>query len=224
MTDEAERPLRVLIGTPTGDMMYSLTALHWAGLFATSREMGIEAEPVMQMGSMPVNNRSVLGQVSLIVQPSGWTADALLLIDPDMVFPRNALAALIERGGDRDILGATYMQRCPGGWTHGFELDGSRIDVSRGGDVREVASIPCGFMLIRRRVLEALKGEGDLPFFRYPFIQGSPDSISEDYDFCRRARELGFQVWVDPELSLGLGHIGTFIYQIPRAPKAAEAE
>lgn len=217
MTEEPPRPPRVLICTPAGDTMFSLTALHWAALFATTREYGIEAEPSMNMGSILPNNRSNLAQLAISSQPNGWTADAMFMIDSDMTFPPLSLVGLWQHGDDKDIIGATYQQRREGGETHGFELDGSRIDVSHGGPPREVATLPTGFMLVRRRVLEALKREGDLPFFRFPFERGNNHSSGEDYDLCARARALGFRVWLDPELSLALGHIGITIYRIPRA-------
>lgn len=213
---------RVLIGMPSGDTCMTLTALCLARLFEASRASGVYCEVAANMGSMAVNNRSQLAQLSLQSQPNGWTADALFLVDCDMTFPPLGLASLIAQGEDKDIIGATYQQRCPNGWTHGFELNGDRIDVSRGGLTREVASIPCGFMLIRRRVLETLQAEGDLPFFRFPWEEGASISKSEDYDLCARARARGFRVWVDPELSLAMGHIGTGIFQLGRAVEPAQ--
>lgn len=218
MDTEQERPPRVLVGMPSGDMIFGLTGLHFAALLAKSREMGIEAQPAMNMGSMPVNNRSALA-----TQAQSGSFDALLLVDQDMIFPPTALLGLMSHG-DLDIVGATYAQRCPGGETHGFELSGARLDVSAGGAIREAASIPCGFMLIRRRVLDVIVAHGDQPFFRFPWDTGAPHSKSEDYDFCRRARAAGFRVHVDPELSLAMGHIGITIYTIPRAAGIALRE
>jgi hypothetical protein len=194
---------------PCGDMIHNLTALHFAGLISFSRERGVEAIPSMNSGSMPPNNRSILAQLAL-----DQGADALLLIDSDMQFPPASLLGLLTRG-DLDIIGATYAQRNPGGAIHGHELDGSSIDCGVGDDIREVRELPAGFLLIRRRVLEAIVTAGDKPFFRFPFAPGAESSGSEDYDFCRRARNLGFKVWLEPRLSRALGHVGTAIYRIP---------
>lgn len=209
--EQPPRPLRVLIGVPCGDMIHAYTALCLANLLAASRAYGVEAELMVAPGSMPVNNRSSLAAHA---QENGF--DALLLVDADMVFPPVALIGLLAHG-DLDVVGATYSQRDPTGIIHGFELDGARLDVSAGGTLRAVTSLPCGMLLIRRRVLDTILACGDKPFFRFPWDQGANHSRSEDYDFCRRAREAGFAVHVDPELSLALGHIGTSIYRIPRA-------
>lgn len=208
-----DRPLRILFGMPCGDTQHSMTALCYGALLATSRSRGVDLIPAQSMGSMGQNNRSDLAQLA---RSGGY--DALLLVDPDMTFPAEALLGLLAHG-DLDVVGATYAQCCEGGPTHGFEIEGppSRINVSRGGPPREVSSIPCGFMLIRRRVLDAIVALGDEPFFRFPWDRGAHNSVSEDYDFCRRVREIGFKVHVDPELSLAMGHIGIKIYTIPRA-------
>src|SRR5262245_23035117 len=113
---EGPAPVKVLVGMPCGDTMMSLTALHYAALLATSRAGGVEATPTMNMGSMAVNNRSTLAR-----QARQLGCDALFLIDPDMIFPPNALLGLLAHGEDKDIVGATYMQRRAGGETHGFE-------------------------------------------------------------------------------------------------------
>jgi GT2 family glycosyltransferase len=51
-------------------------------------------------------------------------------------------------------------------------------------------------MLIRRRVLERLSD---------PWFRPAPDAhgLNEDLYFCQQVREAGFQLWCDPELSLG---------------------
>lgn len=225
-TQEAAQPLKVLIGMPCGDMQFSMTSICYGALISTARGWGVQAEPAINSGSMPQNNRSNLARRAIEMN-----CDALLLVDPDMTFPPNALIGAGRNGeklgllahGDLDVIGATYMQRCEGGDTHGFEIsqhglgNGQRIDVTAGGPPREVASIPCGFMLIRRRVLDAIVAAGDEPFFRFPWEDGAHQSMSEDYDFCRRVRAMGFRVHVDPELSLALGHIGIKIYTITRS-------
>jgi hypothetical protein len=108
------------------------------------------------------------------------------------------------------------------GGTHGHELDGEPIDCGAGGPLRQVQTLPAGFVLIRRRVLETLRNTGDTPYFRFPFQPGNQVSISEDYDFCLRVRALGYSVWLDPNLSLAIGHIGSAVYSIQRRAAVRE--
>jgi hypothetical protein len=84
-----------------------------------------------------------------------------------------------------------------------------------------------GFMLIKRKVFEALMGkvptytndmfhavEIDRPvkiiheFFATSIDEESNRLLSEDYHFCKIAREAGFKVWAAPWCSLT--HSGTY--------------
>ncbi len=86
----------------------------------------------------------------------------------------------------------------------------------------EVTETGTGFMMIQRHVFEAIAeahpeleyvddftGEHYISFFNMPVR--NKRLLSEDFDFCRLAREVGMKVWVLP--SINLGHIGTFKYQ-----------
>lgn len=206
---ELGKPLNVMVSLPCADTMMSITAACFAGLMCESRERGVNLHAMLTRGSLIQNNRA---GAACNMRASGF--DALLFIDSDMVFPPDALLRLLAHG-DLDVIGATYCERNETRTVNGFELGGARIDVSAGGPVREVASLPTGFMLIRRRVLDTLAAKGDQPFFRTPWDAGAQHSRGEDYDFCRRVRDCGFAVHVDPSLSLAMGHIGITIYAIP---------
>ena len=63
-----------------------------------------------------------------------------------------------------------------------------------------VASGSAG-MLIRKHVLDAIG---------YPYFESTDGAyLNEDLEFCRKAREHGYQVMVDPHAYLG--HIGNFV-------------
>src|SRR5262249_50897991 len=81
----------------------------------------------------------------------------------------------------------------------------------------EVDYAGTGFLLIRRDVIESLAKtvlhyEG--PDGRVPCLYNTPihnDGFeSEDYHFCRLAREAGYKIILDP--SVRLGHIGQYRY------------
>lgn len=209
-----------MVAIPTAaDSIKSLTALCWAGLVAESRARGIEAFPGLESGAILPNTRSRIAE-----QMIARECDAVLMIDSDMTFPTTALVQLMGHG-PFDVIGATYVQRQADSYVHGFELPGGegaqvlrRIDTSVGPDLREVRSLPTGFLLIARHVLEAM----DRPLFRFPFNEGAAHSIGEDYDFCRRARERGFRIMCDVNLSRQLGHIGSQIFTAP-GPVAIES-
>jgi hypothetical protein len=78
--------------------------------------------------------------------------------------------------------------------------------------------VATAFMMIRRDVFTQLKdahpewvyydekkvGDEMIAFFDFALKDGN--YIGEDFLFCDRARELGFEVWIDPTIKLG--HMG----------------
>ncbi len=91
----------------------------------------------------------------------------------------------------------------------------------------EVDGAATGFMRVDREVFEAMKphcvklGDKSLEpdqekhlyeFFQFARMQkddGKTYLEGEDYNFCRKARTLGFKTWVDPSIKLG-HHVGQF--------------
>lgn len=82
--------------------------------------------------------------------------------------------------------------------------------------------VATAFMLIKREVIEKLVA--DNPQWQYwddktkrnlsalfDFEVKDNSYVGEDYVFCDRARQAGFQVWVDPTIKLG--HMGTIEYE-----------
>ncbi|MCX7417927.1 MAG: hypothetical protein NT013_00105 [Planctomycetia bacterium] len=84
----------------------------------------------------------------------------------------------------------------------------------------------CGFLLTHRSVYEAIQKRFDLPLCNhrphrrpafYPFFQplvvpdeGGHFYLGEDYSFCERARQCGFEIMADS--SQRLYHIGNYGY------------
>lgn len=83
--------------------------------------------------------------------------------------------------------------------------------------------IATAFMMIRRNVFEKLRdehpewvydepkaGEGKRIHSFFDFKSTPQGYIGEDFLFCDRVREAGFEVWVDPTIKLG--HMGAIEY------------
>ena len=82
--------------------------------------------------------------------------------------------------------------------------------------------VATAFMMVRREVFTRMDEEMEgLEYFdqntqsvmkSFFDFKSTPDGyIGEDYLFCDRARELGFEVWIDPTISLG--HMGVEEFQ-----------
>lgn len=104
-----------------------------------------------------------------------------------------------------------------------------RIEDARANTPVEVANGGCGFMLVKRCVFEELARNGDVPTYWSPlrgdeqgsrktysqFFDTSIDSetgvlLSEDFHFCRLAREAGFLVYAAPWVVLT--HAGSYLF------------
>lgn len=199
------KPDRVGVCVPSGDMVHADFAMSLAALaFTTKNPIAL----LNAKGSLVVTNRN-----TLVDQAAQLDCEWLLFLDSDLVFPRDTIARLIAHG--KDIVGATYCKRVPPYEVLGRTLTGERLEAASG--LVEVAGLPTGCLLVRRSVFEALVR----PYFRTPAhedgeIPGMPAHIEgEDYYFCRVAREAGFSVWLDVDLTMQIGHIGQQIFAIP---------
>jgi len=134
-------------------------------------------------------------------------------IDADIEFEPEDVAKLWNM--DADICVAAYSMKLPSKPLSAWK-DGKLVKIEDcPSEPFEVDYAGTGFMMIKRRVYEILSDVVDhyqgpdgrvSAFYMCPVHNGGLES--EDYHFCRIAREAGFKVMMDP--SIRLGHIGQF--------------
>lgn len=140
----------------------------------------------------------------------------LFWLDADIEFTPEDVAKLWNL--DADIAVGCYAMKKPDAQWFAAWKDGVLIkDLDQFTAPIEVDYAGTGFMLIKRRVLEFLAAVAPSyagPDGRVPALYMTPihnDILeSEDYFFCRRAREAGFRIIMDP--SVRLGHWGQYRY------------
>lgn len=128
-------------------------------------------------------------------------SDYILFLDSDMVFPPDTLKRLLAH--DKDIICATYCRREGTTEPMGCDALWQQIPADAIG-VGEAGRVPMGVMLIKMSVFDKMTK----PYFRWGINEGRSDIVGEDAEFCDRARNMGYKVWVDMELSKQVGHIG----------------
>lgn len=141
--------------------------------------------------------------------------DWLLFIDDDMAWQPDAVRRLVEVRDehDLDMVGALcfrrtppyqptlYMREQPDAGAYNF-LEKWKADVV------EVDATGCAFLLVHKRVFEAIIGTamppvaerlriGPPPIFHWDGILG------EDLRFCQDAKTAGMRVWVDTRIEIG---------------------
>ena len=169
-------------------------------------------------------------------------ADVLLSIDSDIWFRPEDAIRISELAMSKDVVAALYMTRNLATQPALMLPEGEEIIFAADQKPTQVPYVSTGFVAVHRRVFEKLaknlplchkgwesKG-ADTSFYPFymPFVvpwKGDGHMyLSEDWAFCHRAREAGFECWLDP--SIRLGHIGSTMYTLEdliRAPKPAPA-
>ena len=156
----------------------------------------------------------------------------LLFIDADIMFTSLHVRTMIQR--DENIVGGLYCKKHEGtvDWV-GNALPSRPPPDERG--LVEMKNIGTGFLMIKRIVFEKmaqnlgdkigyLEDEVDRPlwdFFDMPRVaddKGAVRKLSEDWYFCKTARELGFKVYGDTHVILK--HIGTAVYPLKHQVEA----
>lgn len=137
-------------------------------------------------------------------------ADYLLWLDSDMRFPKETIGHLILR--DKPIVAANYSTRRMPVKPVAMMDGGGKIDRVYTGPESEglepVDYVGMGVMMTKSEVFEKL----DAPWFAIPYSTVGNHYIGEDVFFCRKAKEAGYEVLVDHDLSQHVKHIGTFEY------------
>ena len=185
---------KILIATPSNgtvctDTMYSIVR----NVIHTKHEILISTSSSCNI----VTNRTYLAEEAVEKD-----FDYLFFVDSDMYFNPESLDQLVEH--DKDIIGAGYNRRncLPLATTVKFLGDPPK-------DPKEpfkVKALGMGLVLIKVDVLRKV----DTPWFKFLWNDDGTLKISEDVWFFKRAKEFGFDTWVDPKI--GCRHIGTYQY------------
>ena len=198
--DSPPPPLpRVAIAVPSGDMVHADFALAYAHLCMASAGLQLQLMTVKSSIVAQARNNGV-------ELARNFGADFVLFLDSDMIFPPTALFRLLLHR--KDIVGATYTKRVAP-----FDILGTQLATQPAvlsGDLLEMQRIPTGCLLINMAVFDKLSK----PYFRFE-TDANGAIVGEDYVFCDRAREAGFQIWCDAVMSREIGHIGQSVHRLP---------
>jgi|688.fasta_scaffold00357_12 FkbM family methyltransferase len=138
--------------------------------------------------------------------------DYLWAVDADMAFAPDTLQKLLSH--NKDVVTGIYRQRKPEQILEVYENNNTggvnhipyyKIQ-NRG--VVEIAACGFGCVLVKSEVFRSI---GYPQFMYYPALDHS-HTISEDIDFCRKAKDKGFTIWADT--SIVCSHIGQTHFNI----------
>jgi len=156
-------------------------------------------------------------------------AEIFLTIDDDIFFkPEEALSLCKKCYNGYHVIGGMYMTKGILNVQPAILLaDNEAFTFQPGEKPLKTQFLSTGFMAMHRKVFQKLTKHPEVrycmktsrsPFYTF-YLQKTipwPDDenlyLSEDWAFCQRAREMGFDIWLDP--SVRLGHIGKYVYRL----------
>lgn len=154
--------------------------------------------------------------------------DVHLSLDSDIVeFTKESIDQMCEQAVEYGIVGACYITRSTMRTFPTSQLEnGIKVLFANDPTPVPIQWAATGCLAVHRRVFEAmaetmpLLHEPDNERAFYPFYQtmiyDDPASgkilLSEDYAFCQRAKDLGFQTYLNP--AVRVGHMGQFMHRM----------
>jgi hypothetical protein len=206
---------KLFLATPAMDgRLHIPYAISLAETFSLLASQGIETViRIHSSGSLLVAERNRLLKAFI---DSDCTH--ILCIDADMGWPAHALPAMFAH--DVDFVGGCYPARGKNIFLFRpmYNEDKSLIIDKK---LIKMESIPAGFLLIKRNVIEKLFNDHPELYYKsndpeqeeldaYYLFQTNvrkQEFWGEDFEFCRLVREAGFDIWVDPLIEFD--HAGT---------------
>lgn len=140
-------------------------------------------------------------QIRNLIADWGKRYDYVLHVDSDIVLPKNALEKLIS--ADKPIVSGLYIQRKSD--QHILEIynEHGNIPVEQLTDnLTKITACGFGCCLVKGEVYRKVS----YPHFKYTSAIDHKNTVSEDWYFCNKAKQHGFNTWVDP--TLVCSHIG----------------
>ena len=214
---------KIMIGLPTYDFKLSAKlAISLASFCVRATQHGVDIQ------ICNISGCSVVSRVRNLIAKDFLDSDCtdLMFIDSDINFDAEDIFRLMAWNSDpkKGIVAGIPVARKKG-QIYFSTLDTDEDDsifMDKMGLVR-AKRVATAFMMIRREVFEKLrdahpewlyhdeKKEGDQVICFFDFELKDGHYVGEDYLFCDRAREQGFEVWIDPTIKLG--HMGVHEFE-----------
>jgi FkbM family methyltransferase len=155
-------------------------------------------------------------QVRNLIADWGTRYDYLFAVDHDITFDPFTLLKLLK--ADVPIISGLYRQRIEKEvLLEIYDQDYQRMNINPNSGIHEIGACGFGCVLIKSQVLRDI----GYPQFEYHSALLHENTLSEDVDFCKKAKAKGYSVYVDT--SILCGHIGKKEFTIPEVSNPYEA-
>jgi hypothetical protein len=198
----------IAVCTPARDMVHTMFTYDLVNMVAYHTLNTNDAVSLkISQGTLIANQRA-----ELCLDAMHEKCTHVLFIDSDMRFPQDMIERLLQH--DLDIVATNCARRrMPTGPTAQiYKENGERelvYTMPETTGLQEVGSVGMGVMLIKANVFATLSE----PWFETPWRHDKRGYIGEDVFFCKKARDAGFKIWIDHDVSKEIGHIGMFEFK-----------
>lgn len=140
------------------------------------------------------------------VQAVNNKSDYLFFVDDDMTFDSDYLDIMIAH--DKDIIGAVYSSRMEDSPRQVYRSMEDVVDLrtEKLTELTRVIAKGTALMVIKMKVFSMPR-----PWFEFTYNENGMCTEGEDWYFCKKAGDNGFETWVDPTVTVG--HLGDVIYK-----------
>lgn len=206
-----------MIATPAYDGKVNIPySLSYANTLVLLTSKGIKVTPlIVSSGSLLVAERNKILE-------SFWESDCthLLCIDSDLGWPAEAVLAMLK--ADKEFIAGVYPARCDSNLFLFRPVLNKNGTIVTENHLLKMEYIPSGFMLLKRSLIKKMRDK----FPKLKFEPKNKEAVNanagyclfdtevwrgefwgEDFVFCRRARQAGAEIWVDPLIEFD--HDGT---------------
>jgi hypothetical protein len=196
--------MKLAICVPARDTVHAGFAKALANLAAQLQKDGIDYEILINLGSVIPQQRNTLVQEAQQIN-----ATHTLWLDSDMYFPASTVNQLLKH--KKPIVAATYSTRVKPLRSVAF-VDRNDLDIrlTSNAGLHEVFGVGMGCMLVDIEVYRYVQR----PWFQYLYNRDTQDLSGEDIWFCQCARDAGYEIYVDADLSNNVAHFGTKAFLI----------
>lgn len=181
--------------------------------------LGATLQGIGDVKMMEINGTYIdRSRTELVREGLKWGATHLLFLDSDMHFPPDLAHRLLKR--NKDIVGVNYARRR---FPHLPVTFKTMPDPEKGDEsavlcyteadstgLEAVDALGFGCILIRTNVFQKVKPEA----FETGLVKDTGIYMGEDTHFCHAAKQEGFEIWVDHDLSHQIGHSGTMAFRV----------
>lgn len=227
--------MRISVGLPLYD---GKTTYQQMGCLLTEILIADKAGHTLNVRVLPACTNLAMGRNQLVKEFMESEDDRLVFLDADVTFEPGSLVKLAQL--PEDFVGGIYRYKKEKEDYPLSFLDKPELWANEHG-LLEVRMVPTGFLALSRNVFERFSaahpgreydnyGDKTYCYFQIPYFDGS--LFTEDAYFCKEWREMGGQIFMDPELTLShwqgniefKGHIGNWLKRNAGIPITEKGE